>query len=659
MNLPDFSQQAGLSAKATASARNARLVSLIMLGAAVVLFVYNLYTAVVDPVWQQFAMAGVSLVVVVVAGASVWLSRRGRYDWYAWSAIGEVLLMCLAGALLFQRLGFMLGLAAVILTAMIARQGLFQRQAARAVAAGVLVGLLAFFIELTEPAWRIPAVSPTTATAIAAALISIFGVVVVWQFADYTLRSKLIIAFLVVSLVPLGLSFYLISRTTSGIITAGRGANLRTLAESKALTIGDQLAQQVDMLRLLSSNQSLGYAVQAVESTYAGDPATIRAEIDKLDRQWQAADAADNDADPLVQSRLNNDVAMELRDYAETFPGNVEVLVTNRYGALVAASTRTTDYYQADEGWWQAAWNNGEGATFIGQPVFDENSETFSAIIAVPVHSTARGVVGVIATTWHMQALTQSLAGVGFGRTGRAELYLPAGQVLTVMGGQASSDPVTSARIQAISGDYAEFDYAGTPSLVSRAPVAASTGEPAVSKLGWLLVVHQARDESLAPIQTQNRYVLLLALAIAGLVAVGGFAMAQILANPIARLTAVATRVTQGDLHAQAVVETRDEVGALAGAFNTMVAELRQTLAGLEGRVAERTSELERRATQIATAGEVSRAATTVRDPEQLIAQVVELVQARFGYYYVGLFMIDPDQRYAELQAGSGEAGVS
>lgn len=665
MNLPDFRQQAGLSARAAAPrlerrgqrVRNALRVSFIMLGAAIVLLIYNLYTAFLNPVWQHFVIAGVCLVTVMTSVVGVWLSRRGRYDWSAWFAVGEVLFMCLAGALLFKGLGYLVGLAVVILTAMIAGQMLFQRQAARAVATGVLAGLLALFIELTEPAWRIPAVSPTTATIIAVALVLIFGVVIVRQFTDYALRSKLIIAFLVVSLVPLGLSFYLISRTTSSTLTVNRGANLKTLAESKALAIGDQLAQQVDMLRLLNSNKSLQYAVQASESTYPGDPATILAQIDELDRQWRAADAANNDADPLVKSRLNSQVAVELRDYAKIFPGNVEVLVTDRYGALVAASKRTTDYYQADEEWWQAAWNNGRGATFIGQPVYDENSGTFVAIIAVSLYSTEGDVAGVIATTWHMQSLAQSLAGAGLGRTGRAELYLPAGQVLTVMGGQASSDPVTLGRVQAISGDYAEFDYAGTPSLVSRAPVAASTGEPAVSRLGWLLVVHQDQDESLAPIQTQNRYVLLLALAVAGLVAIGGIAVAQVLASPIARLTAVATQVAQGNLNAQAAAETQDEVGALAGAFNTMVAELRQTLASLEDRVAERTRELERRVAQIATAGEVSRAAATVRDPEQLVTQVVELVQARFGYYYVGLFMIDADRRYAVLWAGSGEAG--
>ena len=50
--------------------------------------------------------------------------------------------------------------------------------------------------------------------------------------------------------------------------------------------------------------------------------------------------------------------------------------------------------------------------------------------------------------------------------------------------------------------------------------------------------------------------------------------------------------MTAGDLTREAPVTTQDEVGVLAAAFNTMTAELRETLEGLEKRVADRTEEL-------------------------------------------------------------------
>lgn len=60
---------------------------------------------------------------------------------------------------------------------------------------------------------------------------------------------------------------------------------------------------------------------------------------------------------------------------------------------------------------------------------------------------------------------------------------------------------------------------------------------------------------------------------------------------------------------------------------------------------------------QLRLAAEVSRAATTILDQDQLIREVVELIRSRFNLYYVGLFLVDEASRTAVLRAGTGEAG--
>jgi GAF domain-containing protein/HAMP domain-containing protein len=150
---------------------------------------------------------------------------------------------------------------------------------------------------------------------------------------------------------------------------------------------------------------------------------------------------------------------------------------------------------------------------------------------------------------------------------------------------------------------------------------------------------------------------MLLVLVIAGMVTGAAIGGAQLLASPITRLTTVAEQVAAGDLTAQAEVKSQDEIGTLAQAFNSMTVQLHSMIISLEQRVADRTRELERRATQIATAAQVARVATSVLDPDQLIAQAVDLIQERFDYYYVGLFLLDANDRFAVLRAGTGEAG--
>jgi GAF domain-containing protein/CHASE3 domain sensor protein len=119
---------------------------------------------------------------------------------------------------------------------------------------------------------------------------------------------------------------------------------------------------------------------------------------------------------------------------------------------------------------------------------------------------------------------------------------------------------------------------------------------------------------------------------------------------PIGQLVGATQRITGGDLTARAQVETGDEIGTLAGTFNAMAAQLQEVIGTLEQRVAERTQGLK-------TAAEVARATTSVLDPDQLLRQVVDLARERFNLYYVGLFLLGEERKFAVLRAGTGEAG--
>ncbi len=62
-------------------------------------------------------------------------------------------------------------------------------------------------------------------------------------------------------------------------------------------------------------------------------------------------------------------------------------------------------------------------------------------------------------------------------------------------------------------------------------------------------------------------------------------------------------------------------------------------------------------ALQLQTAAEVSRAATSTLDLNQLLPQSVNLIRELFNAQYVGLFLLDAAGRFAVLRAGTGEAG--
>ena len=60
---------------------------------------------------------------------------------------------------------------------------------------------------------------------------------------------------------------------------------------------------------------------------------------------------------------------------------------------------------------------------------------------------------------------------------------------------------------------------------------------------------------------------------------------------------------------------------------------------------------------QLRAAAEVSNAASSILDINELLPNVVELIRNHFDYYYTGIFLVDETQEWAILKAATGEIG--
>ena len=161
--------------------------------------------------------------------------------------------------------------------------------------------------------------------------------------------------------------------------------------------------------------------------------------------------------------------------------------------------------------------------------------------------------------------------------------------------------------------------------------------------------------------------------------AVGIEEKAQISVAELAEFYGEVERVLAGSIGAAAahrtmerdVLMTPEEASELSGMYGRILADLQVSPEELRSRfdyyeererlLSSQATELEEmvaeRTRGLKAAADVSRAATSILDVEELIQQSVELIRKRFDLYYVGLFLVGEAGKWAVLEAGTGEAG--
>jgi GAF domain-containing protein/HAMP domain-containing protein len=299
--------------------------------------------------------------------------------------------------------------------------------------------------------------------------------------------------------------------------------------------------------------------------------------------------------------------------------------------------------------------------------------------------------IGVVAADMQLTAITEQISSIKVGETGYAFMIDDAGRILsmppagfdmygirpdelggeeffkqTILGSGTDELKALTKRMTAGGSGLLIVDVDGVETYVSFFPVRAS---------GYSIALVVPVFELQAPIisarsQTQQQLrsaaqaatiILIILLVVAVAISLG---LSQVIASPIQRLTQVASQVSAGDLTVQAAVTSSDEIGTLAHAFNTMTSRLRETLDGLEQMVEDRTAELflandknERRARQFESIARVARTVSSTRDLDVLLSQITTAIHREFGFYHVGIFLLDASKEYAILSAANSEGG--
>lgn len=339
-----------------------------------------------------------------------------------------------------------------------------------------------------------------------------------------SLNSRVLTALLLVSLPVLLIG--------AGIVVGIGQSRLREAETAELQQIAAHTAAAVDayVYRRVLDAALLGRVPDLRRAAADGNAQPFdRVRATELDSRW----IADGAATTAGLGILTTPASRFLADLVANDSVYREVLVTDKFGRIVAASGITSDYLQADETWWYDAWDNGRGRVRVSDVGRDESAQVYAFEIAVPVlapgSDTVAGVMKIVADSRETLA---AIAGLEVGATAEATLVRPDGSIVFQRRPHAPTDRFFGAdllrqgladRASAHAAPDAWSYEARTPDgplrVVAVAPSQLSQSFP---DLQWLTVVSIERDELRAPFRSLVWYFVMVIL----LTAVAALAMA-------------------------------------------------------------------------------------------------------------------------------------
>ncbi len=328
--------------------------------------------------------------------------------------------------------------------------------------------------------------------------------------ASLRLNARVFSVFLVVGLLMLVAASYF-------VIGIGQ-ADLRKAWGDQLRQVADQTAAAVDtyVFRLVIDASVLSHVPEVRVAAAAGSQRPFdQAAATAVDRAWQRA----GEVPPEKQEVLASRVSAFLADTTRQNPIYKELVLTDRYGRVVAASGPTDGYLMGDMPWWKETFGDGSaGHLAVSDVRFDPQTRTFDMGITAPVDDETGGqLIGLLRTVVNVREMGAILGGVRLGSTGEATLVRPDGSVVFAPG---SVDPnarffaadLLRERLAALKGQPERPIQFGarapgrTPRLVG---VAFSQLKASFPHLDWAVAVSQDEDELFRPVQSQRSALLI------------------------------------------------------------------------------------------------------------------------------------------------------
>ena len=393
------------------------------------------------------------------------------------------------------------------------------------------------------------------------------------------------------------------------------------LSQSLNQTVNEQI-EELDSWLILSGLHQEIHNINAQLPTLSDED--FQARIAKIEETWPGRP----DDSPEVLAVTTNPIAEALIRFQRYHPLFAEVFVTDKLGQLVAASEKTSDYWQADEQWWQRGRRVAFRKVYAEGINFDDSANVYSIDVVIPILNhdyPDQPPVGVLKAVLNITPLFSRIYSISSDPQPTRQVVDADGRIVyqlfteNVVPYQHQLRPEGFAAIQRRKPGWTTVSLmTDDRELVGYSPLnltGALTDENVPFGIRPLfIIVHQSSAAILLPVRRQLAVITFAGIALIGVFSLAGLYIAgKKIIRPIRMLRTAAQEIASTaklqdesvagadlvdtsapSLGAVQKIKTADEIEDLAHDFSSMARRVLSYHEQLEEEIASKTAEIQR-----------------------------------------------------------------
>ena len=411
--------------------------------------------------------------------------------------------------------------------------------------------------------------------------------------------NKLSLAILITGVIVLIAVSYTIYKISYNSIIKSQLLYTKSVADEVSDYIDQLLSEKVKAALTLANTPIIKEALEKSNRSYDNLSDERRKESIKLQNdKWKSTkDLTDN----LILKFTDNKVSHFLKNQQELLRGEYgEIFLTNKFGALVASTSKLSTFAHGYKYWWLGSYDNGRGAVFFDDRGYDDSVGGYVLGLVVPIRKGAE-IIGILKCNLNiLGSVSELISGAGLKLMGKFKLTRSGGMVVFEEGFEPLStqihDPIFN-KMKSKNSESFIINDSGEKYLVGLSEISLTKGQKGYGFGGtfesidhkkgntgesWHVICYREMSVILAPTIESTKSIVLVGIAIILILVLVSYLFGRKIAQPLIAIGKATDEIGKGNFEYRIDTERNDEIGKLAHSFNSMASKLHQTTTTVE-----------------------------------------------------------------------------